>query len=67
MDINEDDQGSVQSLRSFWAPFSNWTAGVTFGVNCQFERIWNHLEDGPLNMPIRDYLNYVDGYVKTPS
>lgn len=35
------------------------------GVDCKFYRIYNHLEDRPLNMLVRDYLYEVNGYKNT--
>lgn len=32
---------------------------VMISFNCQSDRVWNHLGDGPLDMPMRDYLDYI--------
>lgn len=27
-----------------------------FNIDCQLDKIWNHLGDRPLDMPVKDYL-----------
>lgn len=38
---------------------------VMISFNCQSDRVWNHLGDGPLDMPMRDYLDYIKWHEKT--
>lgn len=33
---------------------------VKVNVNCQFDRIWNGLENRPLGMPLRYYLDFIN-------
>lgn len=34
-------------------------------VNCQYDRIQTHMGDVPHNMPVRYYLDYINGCGKT--
>lgn len=28
-----------------------------FNIDCQLDKIWNHLGDRPIGMPVKDYLD----------